>query len=186
MDALSFRVKNVGVARLRAVIETAASEFKWGTKLPEGRGAGIACGFEKGGYIAACAEVAADRASGAVKITRVVAAFDCGAVVNPIGLKAQISGGIVQGIGGALFEAVDFENGVVKNAKLSQYRVPRFSDVPSIEVILVDRRDQPSMGAGETPIIAIAPAVGAAIFDATGVRVRSLPMARNGLATAAT
>jgi isoquinoline 1-oxidoreductase len=186
MDALAFRVKNVGDARLRAVLETAASEFKWGTKLPEGRGAGIACGFEKGGYIAACAEVAADRASGAVKITRVVAAFDCGAVVNPIGLKAQISGGIVQGIGGALFEAVDFENGVVKNAKLSQYRVPRFSDVPSIEVILVDRRDQPSMGAGETPIIAIAPAVGAAIFDATGVRVRSLPMARNGLATAAT
>jgi isoquinoline 1-oxidoreductase len=102
-------------------------------------------------------------------------------MVNPVGLKAQISGGIIQGIGGALFEAIDFEHGIVKNAKLSQYRVPRFSDVPSIEVVLVDRKDQPSMGAGETPIIAIAPAVGAAIFDATGIRVRSLPMARDGL-----
>ena len=181
MDALAFRVKNIGDARLRAVLEAAASAFRWGTKLPDGRGAGIACGFEKGGYIAACAEVAADRATGVVKITRVVAAFDCGAVVNPVGLKAQISGGIVQGIGGALFEAIDFEYGVVKNATLAQYRVPRFSDVPSIEVLLVDRKDQPSMGAGETPIIAIAPAVGAAIFDATGIRVRSLPMARNGL-----
>jgi isoquinoline 1-oxidoreductase len=107
-------------------------------------------------------------------------------VVNPVGLKAQISGGIIQGIGGALFEAVEFENAIVKNAKLSQYRVPRFSDVPSIEVILIDRKDQPSMGAGETPIIAIAPAVGAAIFDATGIRVRSLPMARNGLTASTT
>jgi nicotinate dehydrogenase subunit B len=125
-----------------------------------------------------------DRASGAVKITRVVAAFDCGAVVNPDGLESQISGGIIQGIGGALFEAIDFEHGIVKNAKLAQYRVPRFSDVPSIDVILVNRKDQPSMGAGETPIIAIAPAVGAAIYDATGVRVRSLPMARIGLGAA--
>ena len=76
-----------------------------------------------------------------------------------------------------MFEAIDFEHGVVRNAMLAEYRVPRFSDVPSIEVVLVDRKDQPSMGAGETPIIAIAPAVGAAIFDATGIRVRSLPSA---------
>ena len=74
----------------------------------------------------------------------------------------------------------------MQNASLAKYRVPRFSDVPSIEVILVDRKDQPSMGAGETPIIALAPAVCAGIFEATGVRPRSLPMARNGLAAAAT
>jgi isoquinoline 1-oxidoreductase len=186
MDPLAFRVKNLEDARLRAVLETAAEKFGWGRRPTKGNGFGIACGFEKGGYIAACAEVAADRASGAVKIMRVVAAFDCGAVVNPAGLRSQISGGIVQGIGGALFEAVDFENGVVRNARLAQYRVPRFSDVPSIEVVLVDRKDQPSMGAGETPIIAIAPAVGAAIFDATGVRPRGLPMARNGLTASTT
>ena len=92
-----------------------------------------------------------------------------------------VASALVQGIGGALFEAVDFENGVIRNARLAQYRVPRFSDVPSIEEVLVDRKDLPSMGAGETPIIALAPAVGAAIFDATGVRPRSLPMARSGL-----
>jgi nicotinate dehydrogenase subunit B len=184
MDALAFRLKNLEDPRLRAVLETAAGKFGWGTRPASGHGVGIACGFEKGGYIAACAEVAVDRASGAVKITRVVAAFDCGAVVNPDGLESQISGGIIQGIGGALFEAIDFEHGIVKNAKLAQYRVPRFSDVPSIDVILVNRKDQPSMGAGETPIIAIAPAVGAAIYDATGVRVRSLPMARIGLGAA--
>jgi isoquinoline 1-oxidoreductase len=186
MDTLAFRLKNIDDARLRAVLETAAEKFGWGKKPQRGNGVGIACGFDKGGYIAACAEVAADRASGKVKIERVVAAFDCGAVVNPVGLRSQISGALIQGIGGALFEAVDFENGVVSNARLAQYRVPRFSDVPEIAVILMDRKDQPSMGAGETPIIVIAPAVGAAIFDATGVRPRSLPMARNGLAAAAT
>lgn len=186
MDTLAFRLKNIDDARLRAVLETAAEKFGWGKKPERGNGVGIACGFDKGGYIAACAEVAADRASGAVKIVRVVAAFDCGAVVNPVGLRSQISGALIQGIGGALFEAIDFDNGVVKNARLAQYRVPRFSDVPELAVILIDRKDQPSMGAGETPIIAIAPAVGAALYDATGIRVRSLPMARNGLAAAAT
>jgi isoquinoline 1-oxidoreductase len=186
MDTLAFRLKNIDDARLRAVLETAAEKFGWGKKPERGNGVGIACGFDKGGYIAACAEVAADRASGKVSIVRVVAAFDCGAVVNPVGLRSQISGALIQGIGGALFEAVDFENGVVRNARLAQYRVPRFSDVPAIDVVLVDRKDQPSMGAGETPIIVLATAVGAAIFDATGVRPRSLPMARNGLGAAAT
>jgi isoquinoline 1-oxidoreductase len=187
MDALEFRLKNLDDERLKAVLEAAAERFGWG-KPPThgGNGAGIACGFEKGGYIATCAEVAADRASGAVRITRAVTAFDCGAVVNPDGLRAQISGGLIQGIGGALFEAIDFSDGIIRNAHLAEYRVPRFSDVPSIEVVLVDRKDEPSMGAGETPIIAIAPAVGAAIHAATGIRPRSLPMARNGLGRAST
>ena len=80
------------------------------------------------------------------------------------------------GLGGALFEAVEFDEGQVLNARLSQYRVPRFSDVPAIEVVLLDRKDLPSAGAGETPIIAVAPAVAGAIFAATGQRVRSLPL----------
>ena len=186
MDPLAFRLKNLDDERMRAVLQAAAERFGWGKRPPSGRGVGIACGIEKGGYVAACAEVAADAASGAVRITRLVAAFDCGAVVNPTGLRAQISGGIIQGIGGALFEAVEFEDGVIRSARLAQYRVPRFSDVPELEVILVNRKDQPSMGAGETPIIAIAPAAGAAIFDATGVRPLSLPMARGGLKASTT
>ncbi len=102
-------------------------------------------------------------------------------MVNPDGLKNQISGALTQGIGGALFEAVRFADGKILNPHLSQYRVPRFSDVPEIEVVLVDRKDQPSAGAGETPIVGLAPAVGNAIFSATGIRLRSLPMVPNGL-----
>ena len=97
-------------------------------------------------------------------------------MINPDGLRNQISGAIVQGIGGALFEAVHFENGRIKNASFGEYRVPRFSDTPQIEVVLIDRKDQPSMGAGETPLMGLAPAVAGAIFNATGIRLRSLPL----------
>ena len=88
---------------------------------------------------------------------------------------------VVQGLGGALFEAVHFENGRILNPHMASYRVPRFSDAPSVEIILVDRKDLPSAGAGETGIVGIAPALGNAICDATGLRLRSLPMAPDGL-----
>jgi len=116
-----------------------------------------------------------------VRVIRVVEAFDCGAVINPQGLRNQISGSIVQGLGGCLFESVHFENGQIQNAHLSGYRVPRFSDLPQIDVVIVNRKDQPSMGAGETPLIGIAAAVANAIFGATGVRLRSLPLAPRGM-----
>ena len=120
-----------------------------------------------------------------VKVVRVVEAFDCGAVVNPQGLKNQISGAVVQGLGGALFEAIHFENGRILNPHLAEYRVPRFSDVPEIEVVLIDRKDQPSMGAGETPLTGIASAVANAMFSAVGIRLRSLPLVPQGLPTRA-
>ena len=107
---------------------------------------------------------------------RVVAAFDCGAVINPEGLRNQIAGAMVQGIGGAMFEAIHFQNGRVLNPHFRDYRVPRFRDVPAIEVEIVNRKDLPSMGAGETPIVGLAPAVGNAIYNATGIRLRSLPL----------
>jgi isoquinoline 1-oxidoreductase len=114
-------------------------------------------------------------------VVRVVTAFECGAVLNPDNLKNQIEGSIIQGLGGALFEAIDFDNGRILNARFSRYRVPRFSDAPALETVLLDRKDLASAGAGETPIVALAPAVGNAIFDATGVRLRSLPMVPSGL-----
>ncbi|HXG93946.1 MAG TPA: molybdopterin cofactor-binding domain-containing protein [Blastocatellia bacterium] len=182
MDPLEFRLKNMKDARLKAVLEAAAEKFGWGKSKPaEGHGFGIACGFEKGGYVATCAEVAVDRASRAVKIVRAVNVFECGAIVNPDHLRSQIEGALVMGIGGALFESIQFENGRILNASLSEYRVPRFSDLPAIEVVMIDRKDLPSAGAGETPIIGIAPAVGNAIFDIAGVRLRTLPMAPIGL-----
>jgi isoquinoline 1-oxidoreductase len=101
--------------------------------------------------------------------------------VNPDGLRNQVIGANIQGLGGALFEAIEFENGRILNSRFSRYRVPRFRDVPEIEAVLLDRKDLPSAGAGETPIMGIAPAIGNAILDATGLRLNSLPMAPSGV-----
>jgi len=189
MDALEFRLKNTKDERLRGVLTAAADKFGWGKAKPAANhGFGISCGFEKGGYVATCAEIALEPATSKedpknrrVRIVRVVEAFDCGAVVNPMHLKNQIEGSIVQAIGGALFESIEFKDGKILNPKFSSYRVPRFSDLPVIETVLVDRRDIPSAGAGETPIVGLAPAVANAIFNASGVRLRSLPLVPRGL-----
>ncbi|HYX28868.1 MAG TPA: molybdopterin cofactor-binding domain-containing protein [Pyrinomonadaceae bacterium] len=189
IDPLQFRLHNIKDERLRDVLQAAAKGFGWGKSKPAANhGFGIACGFEKGGYIATCAEIAIDppsdkedKANRRVRIVRVVEAFECGAIVNPMHLKNQIEGAITMAIGGALFESIQFDNGKILNPHFAQYRVPRFSDLPRIEVVLVDRKDIPSAGAGETPIVGLAPAVSNAIFNATGVRLRSLPMVPRGL-----
>ncbi len=181
MDPLEFRLKNLKDERLRAVFEAAAKKFGWGKSKAPGQGFGMGGGYEKLGYIATLAEVQVDRKSGDVKVVRVVTAFDCGAIVNPDNLRNQIEGSNVQGLGGALFEAISFENGKILNGRLSEYRVPRFSDVPVLETELLDRKDQPSVGAGECPMVGLAPAIANAIFDATGVRLRALPLVPDGL-----
>ena len=182
IDPLALRLKNLKDDRLRAVLTAAAEQFGWGRSGPaRGHGVGIAGGTEKGSYVATCAEVFVDRADGRVKVVRLVAAFECGAIVNPDHLKNQVEGSLMMGLGGALFEAIRFENGKILNPRFSRYRVPRFSDLPAIEVVLLDRKDLPSQGAGETPIVAVAPAIGNAIFDACGVRRFDLPMAPEGL-----
>ncbi|MGH9800060.1 MAG: xanthine dehydrogenase family protein molybdopterin-binding subunit, partial [Blastocatellia bacterium] len=180
LDPLEFRLRNLKDERLRAVLEAAAKAFGWGKAKPAANhGFGIAGGFEKAGYIANCVEIAVT--NGKVKLVRVVTAFECGAIINPDGLKHQVEGSIIQGIGGALFEAIDFADGKVLNPRFSRYRVPRFSDLPKLETVLLDRQDLPSAGAGECPIVALAPAVSGAIFMATGQRLRSLPLVPNGL-----
>ncbi len=176
MDPLAFRLANLKNPRLRAVLLAATGRFGWSkVKSSKTTGFGLACGMEKGGYIAGCVQISIS-ANRDVHVDRVVAAWECGAIVNPEHLKNQVEGAIVMGIGGALFEAIDFGNGRILNAHLAQYRVPRFSDAPKIEVILLDRKDIPSAGAGETPIVCIAPAIGNAIYAATGVRIRSMPI----------
>lgn len=180
MDPLQFRLKNLDDARLRAVFEAAAQKFGWGKeKSSPKRGFGIAGGVEKGSYVATCAEVEIEGST--VRIRRVVAAFECGAIVNPNGLENQITGSIVQSLGGAMFEAIRFGDGRILNPHLSQYRVPRFSDMPQTEVEMLDRKDLPPAGAGETPIVGLAPAVSNAIFAATSIRLRSLPLVPEGL-----
>ncbi|MEW4568416.1 molybdopterin cofactor-binding domain-containing protein [Tautonia sp. JC769] len=181
MDPLDFRRKNLDQDRVRAVLDAAAERFGWqGASVEPGHGIGLACGMEKGGHVASCAEVRVDD-SGRVEVVRTVTAFECGAIVNPLHLTNQVSGSVVQGIGGALFEAIAFEDGRILNDRFSRYRVPRLGDVfDRVEVVLVDRPDLPSAGGGETPIVAIAPALGNAIFAATGRRIRSLPLAPRG------
>jgi nicotinate dehydrogenase subunit B len=178
MDPLAFRLKNTEDPRLRAVLEAAATQFGWGTRTPAaGHGYGIAGGTEKGSYVATCAEVVVDPESSQVRLMRVVEAFECGAIVNPEGLQNQVEGAVTQAIGGALFEQINFADGTILTDRFSRYRVPRFADVPAIETVLLDRRDLSSAGAGETPIVGLAPAVGNAIFAATGVRRRAMPLA---------
>jgi isoquinoline 1-oxidoreductase len=181
IDPLEFRLKNLKNDRLRAVFEAAAKKIGWGRAKEAGHGLGMGGGFEKGGNIATFAEVAVDRKTGDVKVLHVVTAFECGAIINPDNLRNQVDGSNIQGLGGALFEAIQFENGRVLNGKFSEYRVPRFRDVPKIETVLLDRKDLPSAGGGEAPLLGLAPAIGNAIFDATGVRLRALPLVPDGL-----
>ncbi len=181
-DPLEFRLKNLEDARMRDAFQAAAQKFGWGKSKPAANhGFGIAGGFDKSGYVATCAEVEVNPDTRQVRVVRVATAFDCGAVVNPDGLRNQVEGGNMMGIGGALFEAIQFADGRILNPHFAQYRVPRFSDAPAMEVVLLDRKDVPAAGAGETPIVGIAPAIGNAIFNATGKRLRSMPMAPKGV-----
>jgi nicotinate dehydrogenase subunit B len=182
IDPFEFRMRNLSDPRLRAVFESAAKSFGWPpTKTQPGQGFGIGGGVEKGGYVATCAEIAVEQNSGEVRVVRVATTFECGAIVNPDGLRQQVIGANIMGLGGALFESIEFENGRISNPHFAQYRVPRFRDIPKIEAILLDRKDLPPAGAGETPIVGLAPAIGNAIFDATGIRLRALPLAARGL-----
>ncbi len=175
MDPLDFRLKNLTDSRLRAVLEAAAERFGWKSRKDgNGVGSGLSCGIDKGGYIATCAEI--EMLDGQPQVRRIVAAFECGAILHPNHVRAQVEGSIVMGIGGALFEEIRFSGGRILNPVFSKYRVPRFSDVPPIDIILLDRKDLPSAGAGEAPILGIAPAIANAVFAATGRRLRALPM----------
>jgi isoquinoline 1-oxidoreductase beta subunit len=178
-DPLAFRLAHLENPRLRTVLEKVAKEFGWTSRrkqvTPE-RGVGLACGTEKNSVVAACVEVAVDRSKGDIEVTEICQAFECGPILNPANLLSQVQGCIVMGLGGALTEEIEFEDGKILNPRFSRYRVPRFRDVPRIDVHLVENRDIPPAGGGETPIIAVAPAIGNAVFAAIGVRLRSMPL----------
>jgi len=182
LDPVAFRLRNLADDRLAAVLRAVADHLGWPATVPTGPGKddartgwGIACGLEKEGRVAtaACVTVWPDFR---LKVTKLVCGYECGTIVNPRTVAAQVEGAAVMALGGALFEAIEFTDGVITNAAFSRYRVPRFDDVPPIEVILLDRPDLPSAGAGEAPMIAVAPAIASAIFAATGRRLRTLPL----------
>src|SRR5437773_11908386 len=134
-------------------------------------GVGLACGTEKGSFVAACAEIEIDREHKKIEVRHVCEVFECGAILNPDNLLKQVQGAIIMGLGPALREEMKFENGRMLNASFRKYEVPRFDDVPELDVQLLNRPDLPSAGAGETPIIAIAPAIANAVAHASGVRI---------------
>ncbi|MGN6377818.1 MAG: molybdopterin cofactor-binding domain-containing protein [Gaiellales bacterium] len=173
-DPVEFRLDHLADERLRAVLAAAAERSGWPRAAPR-CGLGIAAGVEKGGYVASCAEVEPGGRDG-LRVLRVVTAFECGAIVHPSNLRAQVEGATVMGLGGALFEAVRFDRGRILNASLADYRVPRFSDLPQIDVVLLDRPDIEPAGGGETPIIAVAPAIANAITAAGGGELNALPL----------
>ncbi len=183
LDPLEFRLAHLestgANGRLRAVLEEAAQRFHWPQRVKKKQsdvGVGLACGTEKGSFVAACAEIAIDRKESRIVVRHVCEVFECGAILNPDNLLSQVQGAIVMGLGPALREEVRFQDGQLQNPKFSKYLVPRFSDVPELDIHLLNRPDLPSAGAGETPIIAIAPAIANALFHATGERIRQMPI----------
>ncbi|MDA1193506.1 MAG: molybdopterin-dependent oxidoreductase, partial [Candidatus Poribacteria bacterium] len=179
IDPLDFRLKHLSNDRMRAVLVETAKRFGWEGRKRDatpGVGFGLAVGTEKGSYVATCAEVSVDREKGVIRVHRLTEVFECGAICDPDNLMAQVKGGMVMGLGGALTESVEFANGKMLNPNLYDYVVPRFADVPELDVHLLNRPDLPSVGGGETPIIAVAPAIANAVYDAIGVRVRMMPL----------
>ncbi|MCK5619602.1 MAG: xanthine dehydrogenase family protein molybdopterin-binding subunit, partial [Candidatus Krumholzibacteria bacterium] len=160
--------------RLRAVLDLAAKKSGWGEKLPKGRGRGIAAHYMFGAYVAEVAEVTVDD-SGAIKVDRVVAAIDCGIVINPTGAHAQIEGGILHGLSMTLHGEITIENGAAEQGNFDQYPLLRIGEAPTMEIHFVENTETPS-GLGEMALPALPAAVGNAVFDATGTRVRRLPI----------
>ncbi len=177
-DPVEYRRALLGKSpRARAVLDLAAQAAGWGRPLPAGRGRGVSLLYSGwGSYLAQVAEVEVST-SGEVRVHRVVCAVDCGVVVNPDTVKAQIEGGIIFGISGALYGEATIKNGRVQQSNFNNVRVLRINETPAIEVHLV-RSGEPPGGIGEPGTAVTAPAVANAVFAATGKRIRKLPLER--------
>jgi CO/xanthine dehydrogenase Mo-binding subunit len=177
VDPLAFRLRHLTDPRVIRVLETAAAKFGWVPAVaPSGRGMGVACGSWRGTIVAAMAEVAVDRATGAVRVKRVVLAQDMGLVVNPDGARQQMEGAITMGLGYALSEGIRFKDGRILDENFDSYQIPRFSWLPAIETVLVDNPGLQAQSGGEPPIVCMGAVLANAIHDAVGARVLELPM----------
>jgi isoquinoline 1-oxidoreductase subunit beta len=161
--------------RAKAVLELAAEKAGWGKPLPEGVGRGVSVQFVFATYLAQVAEVEVAK-DGAVRVRRVVCAVDCGTVVNPDTVRAQIQSAVIFGVTAALHGEITLKGGRVEQSNFHDYRMLRMNEAPAIEVYIVNSAEPPG-GMGEAGTSAIAPAVTNAIFAATGTRVRKLPVA---------
>jgi isoquinoline 1-oxidoreductase beta subunit len=174
-DPLEFRLQNLRTnMRASRVLETAAKKAGWGKPLSKGQGRGIAQHSCFGTYVAQVVDLSVNEKDGSVKVNRVVAAVDCGLAVNPNTVKAQIEGAITIALSTTLKEEVKFSNGGVKSANFDDYKIIRMNDIPEIEVHIVESKEKMG-GIGEPGVPPLAPAVGNAIFNATGARIRRIP-----------
>lgn len=179
VDPLAFRLRNTSDARAQRVLRTAAEAFGWKPGVgPTGRGQGLAVGIDSGTYCALAAEVVVDRATGAIRVERVVAAQDMGLVVNPEGARLQIEGCITMGLGYVLSEELRFRGGLILDTSLATYTIPQFSWLPQIEAVLVKNDELSPQGGGEPAIVPMGAVIANAVFDATGARLFRLPLTR--------
>jgi CO/xanthine dehydrogenase Mo-binding subunit len=186
-DPIAFRLKHLADPRLIAVLEGVRDLSKWkprkypflGKKqngtIAFGRGV-AACQYEStDGYVASIAEVEVNLKSGKVKVTKIFNTQDVGIVINPQGVIHQAEGCAVQGVSRALYEELSFDTKGVLSRDWETYKVFRFTDMPKLEMSVINRPDQPAMGSGELLITTIVACIGNAIFDATGARIRTVP-----------
>jgi nicotinate dehydrogenase subunit B len=177
IDPLEFRLKNLKDEKMIACLKAVADKFGYVPgKTPGGRGIGVACGTDAGTWVAHMAEVKVDKNTGKVQVVRIAVAQDMGLCVNPEGSLIQMEGCITMGLGYTFTEEVLFEGGNILNRGFDSYQIPRFSWLPKIDCVILDRNDKPPKGGGEPAIIAISAVVSNAIFDATGARLYRTPM----------
>jgi nicotinate dehydrogenase subunit B len=177
MDPLEFRLKNLKDEKMIRVLREAARAFGWTpAKAPSGRGFGVATGIDAGTYDAHMAEFEVDKATGEVRVKRVVCAQDMGLAINPEGARIQMEGCITMGLGYALKEHIRFKGGEILDKNFDTYEIPRFSWLPKIETVLIDDKTAKPQGGGEPPIVCMGAVIANAIFDAVGARVREMPM----------
>ena len=178
MDALEFRLKNLGSdKRMQRVLKAAAEKFGWTpAKSPSGRGYGIACLDYLGTYVALCAHVDVDKKSGKIQARRVVVAQDTGTIINPQGIRIQIEGCVAMGLGYCFTEEIHFKGGKILDTNFDTYEFSRFSWMPKIEVVLVENPDLAPQGCGEPAITGMGAVMANAVYDAIGIRFFELPM----------
>lgn len=172
--------KPVNLERLRHVLDVAAEKSDWGKPLPAGRGRGVAALYSWGTYITQVAEVTVAK-DGTLHVDRVVVAIDCGQVINPDMVAAQMEGGIVFGLTAAIYGEITFAGGQTQQSNFNNYSMLRINEMPRVEVHIIPSHEAPG-GCGEPPVPSIAPAVANAIFAATGKRLRRLPFQTQELA----
>lgn len=173
-DPVSPNSPPLDTRRFRGVLELAAAKAGWGRPLPKGRGRGIACHYSFQTYVAQVAEVSVEK-DGSVRVDRVVCAVDCGRVINPDIVRAQMESGIVYGLSAALYGEITIAGGAVEQSNFHDYPVLRINEMPVVEVHIVPST-QPPTGVGEPGVPPIAAAVTNALFAATGKRIRRLPI----------